>query len=68
MTTLLMTRLLPVTAAVVGMPKLDHIDDNVRLAKAFQPLPPSEMKRMGAELSDKNKQPLDLFFRDHVDG
>ena len=28
---------LPVTAAVVGMPKLEHIDANVRIAKAFVP-------------------------------
>ena len=58
---------LPVTAAVVGMPKLEHIDENVRLAKAFKPLPPSEMKRISGELSEKNKQALDLFFSTHVD-
>ena len=58
---------LPVTAAVVGMPKLEHIQDNVRLAKAFAPLPPSEMKLLAATLSQKNKQALDLFFRNHVD-
>jgi predicted aldo/keto reductase-like oxidoreductase len=58
---------LPVTAAVVGMPKLEHIADNVRMAKAFQPLPPAEMKRMGEVLSTKNKTALDRFFRDHVD-
>lgn len=58
---------LPVTAAVVGMPQLDHIEDNARLAKAFQPLPPAEMKRMSGSLSQKNKQALDLFFKHHVD-
>ena len=35
---------LPVTAAVAGMPELEHIDDNVALAKAFKPVLPSEMK------------------------
>src|SRR5579883_3017468 len=58
---------LPITSAVVGMPQLDHIEDNVRLAKAFKPLPPAEMKSMAAELSGKNKQALDRFFRDHID-
>ncbi|MHB8655685.1 MAG: aldo/keto reductase [Terriglobia bacterium] len=58
---------LPVTAAVVGMPKLEHIEENVRLAKAFRPLPPSEMKRLSGTLSEKNKQALDLFFSTHVD-
>jgi hypothetical protein len=58
---------LPITAAVVGMPKLEHIDDNVRLAKAFQPLPPTEMQHMASSLSEKNKEALDRFFRHHVD-
>lgn len=59
---------LPVTAAVVGMPKLEHIEDNVRLAKAFRPLPSSEMKHLSTTLSDRNKEALDRFFRSHVDG
>jgi len=58
---------LPVAAAVVGMPKLEHIDDNVRLVKAFKPLTTSEMKQMSGTLSEKNKEALDLFFRTHVD-
>jgi hypothetical protein len=58
---------LPVTAAVVGMPKLEHIEDNVRLAKAFQPLSPAEMKQISGTLSEKNKTALDLYFRNHVD-
>ena len=56
---------LPITTAVVGMPKLEHIDDNVRLAKAFQPLPAAEMKKLAARLSERNKQALDKFFRNH---
>jgi predicted aldo/keto reductase-like oxidoreductase len=58
---------LPVTAVVVGMPKLEHIEENVRLAKAFQPLSDSEMKRISGTLSEKNKEALDLFFSKHVD-
>jgi predicted aldo/keto reductase-like oxidoreductase len=58
---------LPVAAAVVGMPKPEHIEDNIRMAKAFRPLPPAEMKHMSGMLSDKNKEALDLFFRSHVD-
>lgn len=58
---------LPITAAVVGMPKLDHIEENAALAKAFQPLTPSEMKGMSTRLSEKNKEALDRFFRTHVD-
>jgi len=58
---------LPVAAAVVGMPRLEHIDDNVRLVKAFKPLTASEMKHMSGTLSEKNKEALDLFLRTHVD-
>jgi uncharacterized protein len=59
---------LPVTAAVVGMPKLEHIVANAGLAKAFKPLPASEMKQMSNRLSEKNKLALDNYFRGHVDG
>ena len=30
---------LPVAAAVIGMPKVEHIEPNVAVAKAFKPLP-----------------------------
>jgi uncharacterized protein len=59
---------LPVAAAVVGMPKLEHIEENVRLAKAFRPLPAAEMQRLSQTLSARNKASLDLYFRSHVDG
>jgi predicted aldo/keto reductase-like oxidoreductase len=58
---------LPVTAAVVGMPKLEHIDDNVRIVKAFKPMPASEMKRLSDKLSAGNKEALDRFFSTHID-
>jgi predicted aldo/keto reductase-like oxidoreductase len=59
---------LPVTAAVVGMPKLEHIEKNVQSAKNFKPLSQSEMQEMSGRLSEKNKEALDLFFAGHVDG
>jgi uncharacterized protein len=59
---------LPVATAVIGMPKLEHVDENVRLAKAFQPLPKSEMKRLAARVSERSKQALDHFFANHIDG
>jgi uncharacterized protein len=58
---------LPVTAAVVGMPKLEYIEKNVQLAKAFRPLPKSEMQDLSGRLSQTNKEALDLFFSKHVD-
>lgn len=58
---------LPVAAAVVGMPKPALVDENIRLARAFKPLPASEMKSMASALSQKNKQALERLFRQHVD-
>jgi predicted aldo/keto reductase-like oxidoreductase len=58
---------LPVTTAVVGMPKIEQIDKNVQLAKAFRPLPKSEMQDLSRRLSEKNKAALDRFFSTHVD-
>ena len=58
---------LPVTAAVVGMPKLEFIQENVRLAKAFQPMPPAEMQQLSGRLSAHNKEALDRFFERHID-
>jgi predicted aldo/keto reductase-like oxidoreductase len=58
---------LPITAVVIGMPKFDHIEENCRLAKAFKPLPVSEMKKLSGELSTKYKAQLDHFFSHHID-
>jgi aryl-alcohol dehydrogenase-like predicted oxidoreductase len=58
---------LPVAAAVVGMPKLEHIEDNVRLAKTFRPLPAAEMRELSGRLSARNKEALDRWFEHHVD-
>jgi uncharacterized protein len=58
---------LPVTAVVIGMPKVEHIDENVKLARAFRPMTPAEMKQLAEPLSQRNKQALDRFFADHVD-
>jgi aryl-alcohol dehydrogenase-like predicted oxidoreductase len=58
---------LPVTLAVVGMPKLEMIEDNVRIAKSFAPLPKAEMKELSMALSSKNKLALDRYLHRHVD-
>ena len=58
---------LPVASAVIGMPKVEHIEQNVAAAKAFKPLPADEKKRMSDELSAKNRLALDHFYRNHID-
>jgi len=58
---------LPVTAAVVGMPKPEFIEENIRIAKAFKPLPQSEMRQISDQLAGTHKASIDRFFSDHVD-
>ena len=47
--------------------KMEHIEQNVTVAKAFKPLPADEMRRMSGDLSVKNKLALDRYFRNHID-
>jgi hypothetical protein len=58
---------LPVTLVTVGMPKPEFIDQNVALAKAFKPMPKSEMQELSMRLSEKKKNALDQFFSHHID-
>jgi uncharacterized protein len=58
---------LPVAAAVVGMPKLELIRQNVALAKDFKPMPKSEMKTFSQQMADANKVALDRAFAHHID-
>ena len=57
---------LPVAAAVIGCPKLEHLEENARLAKAFQPLPKTEMLRLSNSLS-RYKLTMNEVFRNHID-
>ena len=59
---------LPVSAVVAGMPQLEHIDENIRVAKAFQPMNRDEMERMSADAAGRFKASIDRHFADHVDG
>ena len=52
---------LPVALAVVGMPTLEMLEQNVAMAKAFKPMPKPEMKELSQLLSSKNKMALDRF-------
>jgi hypothetical protein len=49
------------------MPKVEHLERNVEVAKAFRPMPLDEMRRMSGELAPKNKLALERFFQSHVD-
>ena len=58
---------LPVATAVVGIPTGQHLEENIRLVKAFQPMGKAEMQRLARALSTRNKTALVEFFRHHVD-
>jgi aryl-alcohol dehydrogenase-like predicted oxidoreductase len=59
---------LPVTTAVCGMPKLEHLEANVAAARAFSsPMPPSEVDALRTKLAGR-KVALEGFFARHHDG
>jgi uncharacterized protein len=58
---------LPVAGSVVGMPKLEHIPENVKFAKTYRPFGPGEMRDLSTKLSREHKARLDRFFADHID-
>jgi aryl-alcohol dehydrogenase-like predicted oxidoreductase len=64
---LLYSMSLPVTATVVGMPKFEHIDANIQVAKNFKPLPEAEMRKLSETISGRHKLALDRFFSNHAD-
>ncbi len=58
---------LPVALAVVGMPSLQMIEENTRMARAFKPMPAEEMEALANGLAGRNKMALDLYFQHHTD-
>jgi aryl-alcohol dehydrogenase-like predicted oxidoreductase len=58
---------LPVTAATAGMPKLEHIEANIEVARNFKPLTPAEMEALSSKLAAENKAALDRLFLHHID-
>jgi hypothetical protein len=58
---------LPVAAAIIGMPALKYIEENVHTAKSFVPMPEDEMRNLSRTLAAKHKVALDQFFHKHID-
>lgn len=58
---------LPVSAAVAGMPKLEHLEENLRVAKAFKPLSREDMQALPDSVSAQLRASIDHFFADHAD-
>jgi len=58
---------LPVTAAVVGMPKQDMLDHNIEVARDFTPFPEAEMERLRNSLQP-SREGLEKRLSGHHDG
>jgi aryl-alcohol dehydrogenase-like predicted oxidoreductase len=57
---------LPVSAAVIGMPRPEFIRENAAAARAFTPLSESEIERVRQQVAP-TRASLEAFFRDHAD-
>jgi uncharacterized protein len=57
---------LPVSAAVVGMPKPAFVTENIALARAFQPLTPEEQDRVRRQVAPAQAA-VSAYFSDHAD-
>jgi len=57
---------LPVTTCVVGMPKIEHLRENIAIAKAFKPLNETEKQRV-RDAVETAKASIDSFFLHHHD-
>jgi aryl-alcohol dehydrogenase-like predicted oxidoreductase len=58
---------LPVTTAVVGMPRLEFLDHNIEAARNFSPLSGAEMDRLRRAL-EPSRLPLEKKLVGHLDG
>lgn len=58
---------LPVTSAVVGMPTLEFLRQNVQMVQAFQRMAPGTMREFSKEMAGVNKQAMDHHFCHHED-
>jgi hypothetical protein len=58
---------LPIAAAIIGMPKLAYIEQNVQIAKSLVPMQEDEMRTLSRDLAAKHKAALDRHFYGHLD-
>jgi hypothetical protein len=57
---------LPVSAAVVGMPKPEFIRENVAAARAFTPMTPQEIEAVRRQVAPAQAS-VEAFFSAHAD-
>jgi hypothetical protein len=49
------------------MPKLEHIEQNIELARKFKPLSEAEKQQLSASISHDHKLAQERFLQNHVD-
>jgi uncharacterized protein len=57
---------LPISTAVIGMPKLQFIDQNIAIAKSFNPMNAGEMDQLRSQVASQRVS-LEKFFLRHRD-
>ncbi len=57
---------LPVSTAVIGMPKLQFIDQNIAIAASFKPMSAGEMDKLRSQVATQRVS-LEHFFANHRD-
>ena len=57
---------LPVSTAVIGMPKLQFVDQNIAIAKSFKPMNAGEMDQLRSQVASQRVS-LETFFMRHRD-
>jgi aryl-alcohol dehydrogenase-like predicted oxidoreductase len=57
---------LPVSTAVIGMPKLQFVDQNISIAKSFKPMNAGEMDQLRSQVASQRVS-LENFFMRHRD-
>jgi predicted aldo/keto reductase-like oxidoreductase len=57
---------LPVAACVIGMPKMEFLEENIALVKGFQPMPDQERGKLFGSLAPQ-KASIDGYFNGHLD-
>jgi predicted aldo/keto reductase-like oxidoreductase len=58
---------LPVSLASVGMPRLEHIESNAALARAFTPMSTRQRRQLEESIESSRKLAMLQFFIDHED-
>jgi predicted aldo/keto reductase-like oxidoreductase len=58
---------LPVSLASCGMPKAEHIERNVEVARTFRPMSEAERRRLTDSIAAERKVSMGDFFRHHAD-